>query len=168
MEEGRLTDSHGKIADFRNTLIIFSANAGVEEMDKGAMGFVQREQQGGISDRVMSAIKGMFRPEFLNRLEVIMFNRLSHHDVRKIVDIEIGNLNRLLLDRRISLQITDEARDFLAKIGFDPERGARPLKNVITNLIKTPLANELLKGTIPAGVSLSIHAENGQLVLPWQ
>jgi ATP-dependent Clp protease ATP-binding subunit ClpB len=149
LDDGRLTDGHGREVDFRNTLIIMTSNIGSEH--------IQRMTEGGAAEveieaAVREELKGRFRPEFLNRIdEIIIFHRLELEDLRKIVDIQVDLLQRRLEAQKMHIELTPAARDALAHDGYDPVYGARPLKRLIQQQIENPLARKLLKGEFGAG-----------------
>ncbi|NNE41759.1 MAG: ATP-dependent chaperone ClpB [Marinicaulis sp.] len=162
LDDGRLTDGQGHTVDFKNTLIIMTSNLGAE--------FLANQPEGQDSDavrpQVMDAVRAKFRPEFLNRLdEIIQFHRLSRGHMDTIVDIQIARLQKLLIDRKITLELDDKAREWLGDQGFDPVYGARPLKRVIQKKLQDPLAELLLAGKIADGAALAISAENGRLTI---
>ncbi len=168
LDDGRLTDSQGHTVDFRNTLIVLTSNLGSEylaALPEGAPAERAREQ-------VMSVVRATFRPEFLNRLdEIILFNRLGREQMRAIVDIQLKRLARLLEDRRITLEVSEAARDWLAKVGYDPVYGARPLKRAIQRHLQDPLALMILEGKIQEGARVAVDADeqglriNGEAVM---
>lgn len=146
LDDGKLTDSQGRKVDFRNTLIILTSNLGSD--------FLVQEESENIGaqtrDNVMEVVRGAFRPEFLNRLdEILMFHRLTRHNMTQIVKIQIDLLIKRLKDRHIDLNLSDEAYTWLANRGYDPHYGARPLKRVIQQYLQNPLAEQILKGMIP-------------------
>jgi len=145
LDDGRLTDGQGRTVDFRNTLIIMTSNIGAEFL----VALKEDEAAEAAHDQVMEMVRSHFRPEFLNRLdEIILFHRLKRENMGAIVDIQLTRLAKLLEDRKIVLDLTDEARDYLATQGYDPAYGARPLKRVIQKLVQDPLAEAILEGTI--------------------
>ena len=167
LDDGRLTDGHGQTVDFRNTLIIMTSNLGGE--------FLATKEEGDISgavrDQVMGAVEAAFRPEFLNRLdEMILFNRLSRDNMEAIVEIQLGRLRAHLTERKITLELDDKARHWLANAGYDPVYGARPLKRVIQQQLQNPLATKLLEGEIGEDDVVKVSASdlglhiNGALV----
>lgn len=159
MDDALLTDSHGKKADFRNTIIIMTTNAGSEK--SAAIGFGKQQAD---TNRE-TAIKKLFKPEFRNRLdEVIYFNPLPAETIRKIVDKFIAEMERQLIDRSISFHLTDEARDWLAECGFDPLLGARPMVRLIQREIKDKLADEILFGKLKAGGKVEIAKGTDALI----
>ena len=157
LDEGRLTDGHGRTVDFRNTLIIMTSNAGsrwIKELGAEAA-------QG----RVMEELNRTFRPEFLNRIdEIILFRSLTKKDLTRIVDIQVRHLRDLLTERYIGLALTDAAREYLADTGYDPVYGARPLKRVIQREVQDPLALALLRGEFVEGDTVQVDTHDGQIV----
>ena len=157
LDDGRLTDGQGRTVDFRNTVLILTSNVGSQHL----MSVENTERQ---RERVMDELRASFRPEFLNRLdETILFHRLERKDVRRIVDIQLARFARRLADREIGLQVSDEAKDFLANVGYDPTYGARPLKRAIQKHVENELAQELLAGRFVAGDMIIVDVANGQL-----
>jgi len=156
LDDGRLTDGQGRTVDFTNTLISMTSSLGSEVLAaQGAAGGDDSESR----DAVMAAVRGHFRPEFLNRLdEILLFQRVSREHMGVIVDIQLGHLQALLEDRNITLTLDDAARAWLADAGFDPVYGARPLKRVIQKHLQNPLAGRILDGTIGDGESVAITA----------
>ena len=167
LDDGRLTDGHGRTVDFRNTLIIMTSNLGGEYLATKEEGDIS----GAVRDQVMGAVEAAFRPEFLNRLdEMILFNRLSRENMEAIVDIQLGRLRAHLAERKITLELDDKARHWLANAGYDPVYGARPLKRVIQQQLQNPLATKLLAGEIGEDEVVKVSASdlglhiNGALV----
>ena len=161
LDDGRITDGQGRTVDFRNTVIVMTSNVGSHLILDAA-------QHGGVSEatkhQVMSMLQKEFRPEFLNRIDdTIVFDALSNEDLRRIVDIQLAGLRARLADRRISLHLTDGAKDHLARIGYDPQFGARPLKRAISREIETPLAREILSGKVQDNSQLLIDFQEGRL-----
>ncbi|OFW98844.1 MAG: ATP-dependent chaperone ClpB [Alphaproteobacteria bacterium RIFCSPHIGHO2_12_FULL_63_12] len=155
LDDGRLTDGQGRTVDFKNTLIILTSNLGAE--------FLANQPEGQDSDavrpQVMEAVRGRFRPEFLNRLdEIILFHRLTRANMDKIVDIQISRLGKLLEDRKVAIDLDDKARRWLADAGYDPVYGARPLKRVIQKELQDPLADLILAGKVKDGETLAVSA----------
>ena len=160
MDHGKLTDHNGKSVDFRNTILIMTTNAGAAELAKPAIGF-EREARVGEDEE---AIKRMFTPEFRNRLDkTIQFAALPTDIVKLVVDKFIMQLEAQLEDRNVTIELTDDARDWLVRKGYDPIYGARPLARVIQEHIKTPLADELLFGKIAKGGLVSVTVEDDKL-----
>lgn len=142
LDDGRLTDGQGRVVNFKNTLIIMTSNIGSEQI-------VDLDDPIEIEEKVNQALRGSFRPEFLNRVdEVIVFHRLRQENINRIVDIQIGLLRERLREKNIALELTDEARNLLAERGYDRVYGARPLKRTIQRLVQDPIALELLRGDI--------------------
>jgi ATP-dependent Clp protease ATP-binding subunit ClpB len=155
LDDGRLTDGQGRTVDFRNVLIIMTSNLGSEYLVNQKEG----EDSDKVQDEVMSVVRAHFRPEFLNRIdEIILFHRLRREDMSAIVDIQIEHLMRLLADRKIHLDLTPEARAWLADKGYDPAYGARPLKRVIQKNLQDPLAEQILAGEVHDGDTVVIGA----------
>ena len=156
LDDGRLTDGQGRTVDFTNTLIIMTSNLGSEYLAvEGAAG----GDDAGSTDAVMAAVRGHFRPEFLNRLDdILLFRRLTREHMAAIVDIQLRHLDALLEERKITLTLDEAARAWLADTGFDPVYGARPLRRVIQKHLQNPLAGLILDGTIGDGDSVAITA----------
>ncbi|MFO1121807.1 MAG: ATP-dependent chaperone ClpB [Hyphomicrobiales bacterium] len=160
LDDGRLTDGQGRTVDFKNTLIIMTSNLGSEYL----VNLGETQDVDTVRDQVMAVVKGHFRPEFLNRLdEIILFHRLKREHMGAIVDIQLGRLRKLLADRKITIEVTDAARNWLADKGYDPAYGARPLKRVIQKNVQDPLAEELLAGRIKDGETVKLDAVAGTL-----
>ncbi|RCK44021.1 ATP-dependent chaperone ClpB [Thalassospira profundimaris] len=162
LDEGRLTDGQGRVVDFRNTLIILTSNLGGEILANQQPG----HDSGEVRNQVMEIVRASFRPEFLNRLdETILFHRLAREQMGKIVDIQLGRLEKLLFDRKIELKLDDAAKDWLAEKGYDPVYGARPLKRVIQRYLQNPLAMQILEGGIKDGDTVPVSTEGNDLLL---
>ncbi|MEM6670416.1 MAG: ATP-dependent chaperone ClpB [Pseudomonadota bacterium] len=163
LDDGRLTDGQGRTVDFKNTLIIMTSNLGstaLSELPEGASAENARDQ-------VMGAVRGHFRPEFLNRLdEIILFHRLERGHMSGIVEIQLKGLLARLADRKIELALDDKAKEWLAERGYDPVYGARPLKRVIQKSLQDPLAEFLLAGDVKDGETVSVSADEDGLVFP--
>ena len=159
LDEGRLTDGHGRQVDFRNTLIVLTSNLGSELLAEQP----ENEDTADMRDAVMEIVRAAFRPEFLNRLdEILLFRRLERGHMAAIVDIQLGRLGTLLEDRKIALDISDDARAWLAEQGYDPAYGARPLKRVIQRSLQNPLATLILEGRVKDGETVRIgRGEDG-------
>jgi ATP-dependent Clp protease ATP-binding subunit ClpC len=170
LDEGRLTDGQGHQVDFRNTVVIMTSNVGTEYAHRGgALGFVPAG--GGNGDEAESqreidrALKRTFRPEFINRLdEIIIFNNLTIGDVEQIVDLQMKEISDRLNERGLEVELTDAARQWLAKEGFDPQFGARPLRRALQRYVESPLSVKLLRGDFKQGDLVGVDAENGELV----
>ncbi|MFG1296839.1 ATP-dependent chaperone ClpB [Xanthobacter variabilis] len=171
LDDGRLTDGQGRTVDFRNVLIVMTSNLGAEFLadPRQPMGFKVDGKEEVVSDEeaydlVMNAVRHHFRPEFINRIdEIVMFHRLKREQMDSIVDIQMGRLKKLLEDRKITLDLSPEARHFLAEKGYDPAYGARPLKRTIQKLVQDPLAEKILAGDILDGTTVHIGLEDGHL-----
>ncbi len=160
LDDGRLTDGQGRTVDFRNTLIILTSNLGSDYLAALADG----EDVESARDQVMDVVRTAFRPEFLNRLdEVILFHRLGRQDMTGIVDIQLRSLEALLADRKISLEVEESGRVWLANAGYDPVYGARPLKRVIQRQLQNVLAGMILEGAIAEGETVKVTAGDGGL-----
>jgi ATP-dependent Clp protease ATP-binding subunit ClpC len=169
LEDGRLTDSKGRTVDFRNTLIIMTSNVGAELIKKNStLGFTAVSDSGreytNMKDKVMGELKKSFRPEFLNRIdEIIVFHNLEESHIHQIVSLMAEDLRKRLKEHDVDFVLTEEAKQFLAKEGYDPAFGARPLRRAIQKHIEDRLSEELLKGTIAKGDSLTIDVKDGAL-----
>ena len=160
LDDGRLTDGQGHTVDFKNTIIIMTSNLGADALASGDEG----EISGAARDSVMNAIKLHFRPEFINRIdEIVFFKRLGRGEIDHIVDIQMTRLEGLLKDRKMSLTLSLDARNWLAARGYDPVYGARPLKRVIQKELQDPLARLLLEGRIHDGETIEVGVEGDQL-----
>jgi len=171
LDDGRLTDSKGRTVDFRNTVVIMTSNVGANLIKKNTtLGFTagdesERKYQ-DMKDKVMDELKKSFRPEFLNRIdEVIVFHSLEQEHIEQIVSLMTDELRKRLREQSIDFVLTEEAKKILAKEGFDPAYGARPLRRAIQRHIEDKLSEELLKGSISKGDTVNIDAEDGKLVV---
>ncbi len=169
LDDGRLTDSHGHTVDFRNTIIIMTSNVGAEYLVE----LGEDDDVDKVRDQVMAAVQRTFRPEFLNRLDaIILFHRLKKRNMKAIVEIQLQRLQKLLADRKITLEADDAAKEWLAEKGYDPAFGARPLKRVIQRWVQDPLAEMILAGKVKDGDVVKITADdqglliNGERVVP--
>jgi ATP-dependent Clp protease ATP-binding subunit ClpB len=162
LDDGRLTDGQGRLVDFTNTLIILTSNLGsqyLSQLDEG-------QDVDVVEPQVMEVVRGHFRPEFLNRLdEIVLFHRLGQADMAPIVDIQVARVQKLLKDRKIVLDLTDAARRWLGRVGYDPVYGARPLKRAVQRYLQDPLAEKLLAGEVPDGSNVHIEDGDGALVM---
>jgi ATP-dependent Clp protease ATP-binding subunit ClpB len=162
LDDGRLTDGQGRTVDFRNVLIIMTSNLGSEFLVNQPEG----QDSDAVRDEVMGVVRHAFRPEFLNRIDdIILFHRLRRKDMDAIVDIQMARLQKLLTDRKITLELSKEAREWLADKGYDPAYGARPLKRVIQKSVQDPLAEAILGGEIVDGETVPITVGPGSLML---
>jgi len=161
MDDGRLTNSHGKAANFKNVILIMTSNAGAKDAQKGSIGFGRKTHDESKQDE---AIKQAFPPEFLNRLDaIVMFNELGKDQILLIVDKFINQLNLMTLENNVTVEIDTAAKQWLADKGFDPLMGARPLNRVIHNSIKRPLSREILFGGLVGGGHVKVSVESGEL-----
>ncbi|GAB7387328.1 ATP-dependent protease ATP-binding subunit ClpC [Bacillaceae bacterium] len=170
LEDGRLTDSKGRTVDFRNTVIIMTSNVGADVIKKNAtLGFTVdagNKEYEDMKSRVMDELKRSFRPEFLNRIdEVIVFHSLEEEHIQQIVSLMSEELRKRLKEQEVDFILTDEAKKFLAKEGYDPAYGARPLRRAIQRHIEDRLSEELLQGKISKGDTVKIDARDGKLVV---
>ncbi len=159
LDDGRLTDGHGRTIDFKNTVLIMTSNLGSQWL----VGMVAGQEDAARA-QVMEELRARFRPEFLNRIdETIIFRQLGEGEIRQIVDLQFNHLKRRLAERRIDVVLSDEARDIIVHEGFDPAYGARPLKRAIQRLVLDPLAVKVLEGAFHEGDTILVSGTNGQL-----
>jgi len=165
LDDGRLTDGQGRTVDFSNTLIILTSNLGSQHI----AGLPDGADVKQVEPQVMEVVRGHFRPEFLNRLdEIILFHRLGLEHMGAIVDIQVGHVQKLLKDRKITLDLSDGARQWLSRVGYDPVYGARPLKRAVQKHLVDPLADMLLAGNVPDGSRVQVDDGDGRLILAVQ
>jgi ATP-dependent Clp protease ATP-binding subunit ClpB len=165
LDDGRLTDAQGRTVDFRNTVIIMTSNIGSLYLLDGVENGQIREDA---RERVMAELRGHFRPEFLNRIdEIVLFKPLSLEEIEQIVDLQIEDVKRRLADRRLDLQLTEPARELIAREGYDPVYGARPLRRFIQRDVETRIGRALLAGQIPDGAMITVDAEGDEVVVRW-
>jgi ATP-dependent Clp protease ATP-binding subunit ClpB len=161
MDDGRLTDSQGRTVDFKNTVIIMTSNVGSQWLADPAAG-----EFATLKDRALEAVRTHFRPEFLNRIdEIVVFHSLGREQLRSIVDIQLRQVMRRLEDRKVTLEVTNAAKDLLAEQGFDPIYGARPLRRTIQKVLLDSLAQRMLAGEFHEGSHIRVDAEGGELVM---
>ncbi len=175
MEEGQLSDARGRKVDFRNAIVVMTSNVGAELIKRTAkLGFSidvdeeveERLEYEEMRKKLMDALRKVFRPEFLNRVDaVIVFHALSKEEITQIVDLELAKVSARLIDKSLTIRITEEGRALLAELGYDPEMGARPLRRVIQNKIEDPLSDKLLAGEFQPDDEVLIDAEEGEVVL---
>lgn len=170
LEEGRLTDAQGRVVDFRNTVIIMTSNVGAREITQSApLGFASNDR-GGMDDkeiksRVMSEVKKLFRPEFLNRIdEIIVFKSLTEDEIVEIVDLMVDELRQRLIEQNMTINLTPEASKFVAHEGTDTAFGARPLRRAIQRLLEDPISEEILEGKWTSGSVIDVDLVDGKLV----
>jgi ATP-dependent Clp protease ATP-binding subunit ClpB len=162
LDDGRLTDGQGRTVDFTNTLIILTSNLGSQYIAALPDGAPVSEAE----TQVMEVVRGHFRPEFLNRLdEIVLFQRLGQDAMGPIVDIQVDRVQALLKDRKITMELTDAARRWLARVGYDPVYGARPLKRSVQKHLQDPLAELILSGSVPDGSTVKVDEGDGRLEL---
>ena len=160
LDDGRLTDGQGRTVDFTNTLIILTSNLGSQYI----AGLAEGEDVEKAEPQVMEVVRGHFRPEFLNRLdEIILFHRLGQEHMGPIVDIQVSRVAKLLADRKVTLELTDAARAWLGRVGYDPVYGARPLKRAVQKYLQDPLAEKILRGEVPDGSAVHVDEGDGGL-----
>ncbi|RSV14579.1 ATP-dependent chaperone ClpB [Sphingomonas sp. ABOLG] len=162
LDDGRLTDGQGRTVDFSNTLIILTSNLGSQYLANLGEG----EDVETVEPQVMEIVRAHFRPEFLNRLdEIILFHRLGQAHMGPIVDIQVARVGKLLADRKVTLDLTDAARAWLGRVGYDPVYGARPLKRAVQRYLQDPLADLILRGEVKDGSTIRVDEGDGKLVL---
>jgi ATP-dependent Clp protease ATP-binding subunit ClpB len=162
LDDGRLTDGQGRTVDFTNTIIILTSNLGSQFI----AGLGEGEDVEKVEGQVMDVVRSHFRPEFLNRLdEIILFHRLAATHMGPIVDIQVARVAKLLADRKVVLHLTDAARAWLGRVGYDPVYGARPLKRAVQKYLQDPLADMILRGDVADGATLKVDEGDGGLVI---
>ena len=162
LDDGRLTDGQGRTVDFTNTLIILTSNLGSQYLAN----LPDDASTDSVEPQVMEIVRGHFRPEFLNRLdEIILFHRLAQAHMGPIVDIQVGRVQKLLTDRKVHLDLTDAAREWLGRVGYDPVYGARPLKRAVQKYLQDPLAEAILRGEVPDGSTVTVDDADGKLAI---
>ena len=158
LDDGRLTDSKGRTVDFKNTVLIMTSNLGSREIQEVS------DDEKEVREAVTQVLQDHFKPEFLNRIDdIVIFHRLSREQITKIIDVQLERLRSMLHERNISLALEDSARELLAREGYDPNFGARPLKRAIQTLIQNPLALRLLRGEVQPGQDISVSARDGKM-----
>jgi ATP-dependent Clp protease ATP-binding subunit ClpB len=157
LDDGRLTDGQGRTVDFRNAILVLTSNLGSAALADPTLSEDQRREA------VLATVRGHFKPEFLNRLDdIVVFHALSKIELKSIVDIQLARLARRLSDRRLTLDVTDPARDWLADHGYDPVYGARPLRRLVQSAIGDRLAKALLAGGIRDGDTVVVDLDAGK------
>jgi ATP-dependent Clp protease ATP-binding subunit ClpC len=169
MDDGRLTDGQGRTVDFKNTVIVMTSNAGAELIKReGQLGFATRKESAEtqktkyetMKEKVMGEVRKLFRPEFLNRLdEIIVFHELGKEHLRQIVDLNVKDLEKRIGERKIGLELTDEAKDWLSEKGYDPIYGARPLRRIIERYVENPLSSKLLRGELKESDTVKVDVD---------
>jgi ATP-dependent Clp protease ATP-binding subunit ClpC len=166
LEDGRLTDGHGRTVDFKNTVVIMTSNLGTEEFQRGGIGFPSKKEGGDeqkMKSAIESALKRTFRPELLNRIDdVIIFHPLTEEHLKSIVDLLIHEVEKRLAERKIKLEVNEEAKAWLAHKGYDPVYGARPLRRAIQRYVENPISTKILQGDFKEGdtVAISLKEDN--------
>ena len=173
LDDGRMTDGHGRTVDFKNTVVIMTSNTGVELIKReGSIGFAtkkdetraQKQSYDSMKEKVMTEVKKTFRPEFLNRLdEFIVFHELTEEQLRSIVDLMVMDLQKRLAERKLGVELTKKAKAWLAKEGYDPLFGARPLRRAIERYVENPLSTKLLRGEFVEGDTIKVDFRDGGL-----
>jgi ATP-dependent Clp protease ATP-binding subunit ClpB len=160
LDDGRMTDGKGRTVDFKNTVLIMTSNVGTQWLQE-----LEDKNSAEVKKRVMDALRATFKPEFLNRIdEIVIFNSLGPGEIKKIVEIQMGLMAKRLEASKITLTLTDKAKEFLANAGFDPVYGARPLKRTIQHLVQDPLALKILEGSVKEGDHVSMDVSDGEVV----
>jgi ATP-dependent Clp protease ATP-binding subunit ClpB len=166
LDDGRLTDAQGRTVDFRNTVIIMTSNIGSQYLLEGvtAHGEIKEDARGA----VMAELRRYFRPEFLNRVDdIVLFKPLTQAEIERIVDLMVHDLRDRLADRRMTLEISEGARAFIAKQGFDPVYGARPLRRFIAREVETRIGRALLAGDVPDGAEIRVDLDGDELTVTY-
>jgi ATP-dependent Clp protease ATP-binding subunit ClpB len=156
LDDGRLTDGHGRTVDFKNTIVIMTSNIGSHRILE-YRGAFEGEPYERMKQAVLEEMRQHFRPEFLNRVdEIIVFHALSEEHLKQIVEIQLGYLRKRLAERHIQIELTDAAREYLVRVGYDPAYGARPLKRAIQKEVETPMARLILQGEVRDGLKVVV------------
>ncbi|MHC1578906.1 MAG: ATP-dependent Clp protease ATP-binding subunit [Dehalococcoidia bacterium] len=166
LEDGRLTDGHGRTVDFKNTVVIMTSNLGTEEYQRGGIGFSRKEEgdEQRMKTAIESALKKTFRPELLNRIDdVIIFHPLTEEHLKSIVDLLMREVEKRLAERKIKLEVNGEAKAWLAQKGYDPVYGARPLRRAIQRYVENPVSTKILQGEFKEGDTIAISLEQDNL-----
>jgi ATP-dependent Clp protease ATP-binding subunit ClpC len=170
LDDGRLTDSRGRVVNFKNTIIIMTSNVGASRIESsGTLGFTaaeneEKDRYEKLKDTVMDEMKKAFRPEFLNRIDdIIVFAHLTKTEIREIVDIMLKDLVKRIKDQELALEVSDEVKDYLADKGYSQTYGARPLRRVIQKKIEDPIAEEILTGMYTNGDTIKLKLENDKI-----
>ena len=163
-DEGHLRDAKGRLANFKNTIIIMTSNIGSEEIERSKIGFGEKREI-SLKEKIEERLKDYFRPEFLNRIdEIIIFKPLGQKEMEKILEIQFEKIKKRLEEKRIFISLTDKAKKYLAKKGYDPNFGARPLKRVLQNLLLNPLSLMIVEGKIKEGDEVLVDEKEGKIV----
>ena len=164
LDDGRITDSQGRTVDFKNTILILTSNLGSEYLLGGI------REDGSIDESAKAQVEALlrrsFRPEFLNRLdEIVFYKPLTKENVTQIIDLQIAKLNQRLENQQIRCELTDAAKSAIVDAAYDPQYGARPLRRYVQHTVETMLSKKLLRGDITPGRTVTVDAEDGQLVM---
>jgi ATP-dependent Clp protease ATP-binding subunit ClpB len=166
LDDGRVTDSQGRTVDFRNTVIIMTSNIGSAHLLDGVS--ADGEIKSDARALVMGDLQRHFRPEFLNRVDdIVLFKPLGMTQIERIVELQFNDLRRRLAERQIAVELTDSARELIAKQGFDPVYGARPLRRYISHEVETMVGRALIRGDVQDGSTIRVDAQNGELVVTY-
>jgi ATP-dependent Clp protease ATP-binding subunit ClpB len=158
LDDGRLTDSKGRTVDFKNTVLIMTSNLGSREIQAVS------DDEKQVHEAVTQVLREHFKPEFLNRIDdIVIFHQLSREQIGQIIDVQLERLRRMLGERQITIALDDAARALLAREGYDPMFGARPLKRAIQTLVQNPLAVKLLRGEVMPGQTVKVSAEGDEM-----
>jgi ATP-dependent Clp protease ATP-binding subunit ClpB len=167
LDDGRLTDAQGRTVNFRSTVVIMTSNIGSVYLLEGLADTAEIRED--VRERVMGELRGHFRPEFLNRVdEIVLFKPLSLEEIERIVDLQIEDLGARLADRRLRVELTDSARALIARIGYDPVYGARPLRRYVQREVETRIGRALIAGDIQDGATILLGVEDDELVVRWR
>jgi ATP-dependent Clp protease ATP-binding subunit ClpC len=169
LDDGRLTDGQGRVVDFRNTVLIMTSNLGTEFVRKGGtLGFLtpsDTSEDRAVHEKIEKALKSTFRPEFLNRIdEIIIFSPLSNEEMLGIVDLQMQEVRGRLTEHGLSVELTADARAWLAKVGYDPNFGARPLRRALQKYVESPLSVSLLSGEYKEGDTVLVDVKDEKVV----
>jgi ATP-dependent Clp protease ATP-binding subunit ClpB len=166
LDDGRLTDGRGRTADFSNTVVIMTSNIGSQRiLETDVKMFATQEGQEALRDVLRDELRNFLRPEFLNRIDdIVIFRPLSKKDLRGIVDIQLRRLEKLVADRELKLDLTEEAKMALVELSYEPAFGARPLKRAILKKLQDPLAEEILAGGYATGATVKVNVKDGEFV----
>jgi ATP-dependent Clp protease ATP-binding subunit ClpA len=162
LDDGRLTDGQGRTVSFKNVVIVMTSNVGTGMVERNTIGFSVHARDQRTADtrkRLLDALRQQFRPEFLNRIDdIIVFNQLTREHLGQIVDIQLGNVMKLMRERKMKLEVTTAAKDLIIAEGYDPQYGARPMRRAIQRLIQDPLALKLISGDFREGETIIADA----------
>jgi len=170
MDDGRLTDSHGRTVSFKNTIIIMTSNIGASEIGKmSTLGFggndkLSEEEYDAMRDRQLEALRRTMKPEFINRIDdVIIFHKLSKENISSICNLMVSSLAKRLKEQNININVTESAKEYISEHGFNSEYGARPLRRSVQKLVEDKLSDEILRGNIAIGDNVNIDFKDGNL-----